>query len=82
MTWWMILLSFVWPVVQPTVQQGVQRLQQRVQQTQLAQPTNQPVYHNGQWWKYENGQWWIWVNQQQPREQIACQQQQPSLSIR
>ena len=82
MAWWMVLISFVWPVVQPAVQQSVQRLQQRVQQTHLAQPASQPVYHNGQWWKFEGGQWWIWVNQQQPREHIACQQQRSSLSIR
>lgn len=81
MSWVLVVLSFLWPVVQPTVQQGVQHVQQRVQQRmQQAQPANQPVYHNGQWWKFDGGQWWVWVNQQQ-REELAWQQQRNS-SIR
>lgn len=82
MNWVLVVLSFLWPVVQPAVQQGVQNVQVRVQQRmQQAQPSNQPVYHNGQWWKFEGGQWWVWVNQQQ-REELAWQQQRNSSNIR
>jgi hypothetical protein len=83
MNWVLVVLSFLWPVVQPAVQQSVQHVQLRVQQRmqQAQQPSNQPVYHNGQWWKFENGKWWVWVNQQQ-REELAWQHQRDNLNIR
>jgi hypothetical protein len=72
MTWWMLVLSFVWPVVQPAVQQTVQNVQQRVQQRMQPAPQQSspaapgPQYYSDgkNWYCYYQGQWWVWRQNQ------------------
>jgi hypothetical protein len=69
MNWVLVVLSFLWPVVQPAVQQSVQsvqvRVQQRMQQAQqkpasTAEQVPQYYFDGREWYCHCNGQWYVW----------------------